>query len=57
MKQYHVRVTRIYEVFVEAETEDQALLEAETNCVELCHGIADGVGSEIIDSYPVPGDE
>lgn len=57
MKQYHVRVTRIYDVFVEAETDDQALLEAEANCVEWCHGIADDVGSEIIDSYPALGEE
>lgn len=57
MKQYHVRVTRIYDVFVDAETEDEALDWAEENYWEQNNGLADDWGAEVVDSYPVPGTE
>lgn len=47
-KNYTVLVTRTYVVDVEAETEDEAITEAETNFDELSHGWAVSTESSII---------
>ena len=48
MKQYEVEVTRTYRVFVEAESVDEAIYEAEMNVDELSHGIADSMESHVL---------
>ena len=48
MKQYEIVVTRSYVVFVEADSEEAAIAEAEETCVERCSGIADSMESVIL---------
>lgn len=50
-KQYHVRLTRVYEFFVDATTEEEAFEEAETNYYAYTNGLCDDASVEIIDSY------
>ena len=56
-KQYHVRVHRVYEFFVEANNREEASEEAERNYFEHSNGIADECWVEIVDSYAAPGTE
>ncbi|MBR5878999.1 MAG: hypothetical protein IKY91_05555 [Akkermansia sp.] len=48
MKQYEIEITRKYIVFVDAETEDEAIEQAETNYAEMTHGIADDMWTDIL---------
>lgn len=48
MKKYEIEITRKYTVFVDAETEDEAIEQAETNYAELTHGIADLMTADIL---------
>lgn len=48
MKQYEIVVKRSYVVFVYADNEEAAIMEAEETCVERCHGIADDMESIVL---------
>lgn len=57
LKQYHVKVTRVYDFFVEARGEADAILEAETCYAEHTNDVADDCRVEILDVYASPGTE
>lgn len=48
MRQYEIVVKRSYVVFVEADNEEDAIMEAEETCVERNHGIADYVETTVL---------
>ena len=47
-KQYHVKLVRMYDFFVEATSEEEAIAEAEENYFDYTNGVADDWNVEII---------
>jgi hypothetical protein len=54
MNQYHMRVTAVYEFFVDAESEDDAFEEAEFNYLMHTQGIPEELWPDILSTYPSP---